>query len=265
MPYLPTDSHTHTSFSFDSEAPAEIMAQRAVELGIEHYTFTDHLEINMENAVEVAENGAKTIPLLQEKYKDKINLYFGIELGQALHNKVLSEKILADYDFDFVIGSLHNIEGEEDFYFIDYTRIDVDEILRRYFDELLDLAQWDGFDVLGHITYPLRYICGKYGIDVDMTKYSDAVDEIFRTIIRNGKGIEINTSGLFTEIKQTSPDLPLVKRYRELGGEIITIGSDAHYPERVGAGIREAIETARAAGFTKISYFEKRKPKFINI
>ena len=101
--------------------------------------------------------------------------------------------------------------------------------------------------------------------EIDMKKYSDAVDEVFKTVINNGKGIEINSSGLFTEIKKTSPDLPLVKRYRELGGKIITVGSDAHTQDRVGAGIRDAIETARAAGFNEICYYEKRKPIFINI
>ncbi len=265
MSFLLADSHTHTSFSFDSQTPAEKMVQRAAELGIKHYTITDHLEINMEETHDSAQKGAKIFPEIKEKYKDKINLHFGIELGQALHDKELSEKILSDYDFDFVIGSLHNLKGEEDFYFLDYTRLDCDELLRRYFSELLELARWDGFDVLGHITYPLRYICGKYGIEIDMKKYSDAVDEVFKTVINNGKGIEINSSGLFTEIKKTSPDLPLVKRYRELGGKIITVGSDAHTQDRVGAGIRDAIETARAAGFNEICYYEKRKPIFINI
>lgn len=265
MSLLWTDSHTHTSFSFDSDAPAEQMIRRACELEIEHYTITDHLEINMEETHDCARKGAELFPQLKEKYKGRIKLHFGIELGQALHDKELSEKILSDYDFDFVIGSLHNLEGEEDFYFLDYTGLDCDELLKRYFDELLALAEWNGFDVLGHITYPLRYICGKYGIEVDIEKHYDTIDKILTTVIKNGKGIEINSSGLFTEIKKTSPDLPLVRRYRELGGKIITVGSDAHTVQRVGAGIEEAIETARASGFSEICYYEKRKPNFINI
>ena len=94
-----------------------------------------------------------------------------------------------------MIASLHELPDKLDFYFLDYAEEDVDSLLETYFSELLKIAKWGYFDVLGHITYPLRYIEGDAGISVDMGKYLDSIAEIFKAVISNGKGIELNTSG----------------------------------------------------------------------
>ena len=267
---IPFDLHTHCTLSFDGVSSAGDMVKRAAELGIKYYALTDHVDLgdhaDPDFDLEATVNGAKEqIPALQKKYSDSLELLYGVELGQGVHDKALAEKLLSENDYDFVIGSIHNIRGHEDFYFLDYKKLDISALLDSYFDELLETAQWGGFDVMAHITYPLRYIVGDYGINVDLSAYSDIIDEILRTLIKNDRGIEINTSGLRQKIGVTMPDLPIVKRFRELGGEVLTIGSDAHKTDDLGKGISEGIDIAKAAGFDKIAVFRHRKPFFAEI
>lgn len=274
MTEIPFDLHTHTSLSFDGESGAEDMVKRAVSLGMKHYAITDHVEINLfrdkslypdkettiENAVREA---SALIPALKERYADKIELLYGAELGQSVHDPALAEKVLAENPYDFIIGSCHMLRGYDDFYFLDYKRNDPQKLMGLYFRELLETAETADFDVLGHLTYPLRYIY-KQGGEVDMEKFGGVIDEIFRALIKNGKGIEINTSDVGGRLGIV-PELTLVKRYRELGGEILTIGSDAHRTSDLGKGIAEGVAAAKEAGFGKIAIYKKRKPGFIDI
>lgn len=267
---IPFDLHTHCTLSFDGKSTAEDMVRRAAELGIKHYALTDHIDLGSfpdpDFDLEATVNGAKEqIPSLREKYAESTELLYGVELGQAVHERGRAEKLLAENPYDFVIGSTHNIRGHEDFYFLDYTDTDITALLDTYFDELLETAEWSGFDVMGHITYPLRYITGDHGIDVDMTRYLHIIDEILRTLIKNGKGIEINTSGLRQSYGKMFPGADIVRRYRELGGEILTIGSDAHCTADLGKGIEEGIKAAKDAGFDRIAVFKNRRPTFIII
>lgn len=267
---IPFDLHTHCTLSFDGKSSAEDMVKRAVELGIKHYALTDHIDLgefpDPDFDLEATVNGAREqIPALQKKYAGSTELLYGVELGQAVHDRELTEKLLAENDYDFVIGSTHFIRGHEDFYFLDYADTDVTALMRLYFEELLETAEYGRFDVMGHITYPLRYITGDHGIEVDLSQFGSIIDEILRTIIKNGKGIEINTSGLRQKFGRMFPDADIVKRYRELGGRILTTGSDAHCTADLGKGIAEGISAARECGFTEITIFRKRIPEFIKI
>lgn len=266
------DLHTHSTLSFDGGSSAEDMVFRACELGMEYYALTDHVEIERftdpeYNCDRTVAEAAVVIPALRDKYSDRIKLIYGVELGQPMHNKALTDKILAENSYDYIIGSSHTLRGMEDFYFLDYTKEENEpyKLLDIYFDEMLELVRWNGFDILAHITYPLRYIVGEYGISIDIGRYADIIDEIFITLIRNGKGIEINTSGLRQKIGVTLPELSYIRRFRELGGEILSIGSDAHNTDDLGKGIDEGIKLAKEAGFDKITYFIERKPNFIKI
>ena len=267
---VPFDLHTHCTLSFDGRSTASEMVQTAVSLGIGYHALTDHVDLGShadpEFDLEATVNGAReTIPALQREYAGRLCLLYGVELGQPCHEPEKAEFLLSENMYDFVIGSVHNIRGHDDFYFLDYREHDPVKLLDAYFEELLETAEWGKFDILAHITYPLRYIAGEYGIDVDMNRYSGILDETFRALIRNGCGIEINTSGLRQKLGRTMPELPAVKRYRELGGELLTIGSDAHCTSDLGKGIAQGIETAKKAGFTQIAVFRKRKPTFIKI
>ncbi|HCJ42353.1 MAG TPA: PHP domain-containing protein, partial [Ruminococcus sp.] len=174
----------------------------------------------------------------------------------------------ADKRVDFIIGSVHQVIGEKDFYFIDYEKMSMNEIyslLERYFTELHELCKTELFDVLGHITYCLRYMKQRNGIEADISRFDDIIADSFRTLAQNGKGIEINTSGLRQKYGQTFPTFESVKLYRQLGGEILTVGSDAHRTADLGKGIAEGIALAKAAGFDRVTYFKKHEPHFLKL
>lgn len=197
-----------------------------------------------------------------------LNFLCGIELGQPLQDIEFAEEIASDKRLDFIIGSHHQNKGKDDFYWIEYKNMDLPQIyalLDDYFKEMLEMCKWGKLDVLGHLTYPLRYIQGDCGIQIDLSPYEDIIREIFCTLIQKGKGIEINVSGLRQKYGKPLPDLGYVKLYKALGGEILTIGSDAHCTADIGRDISAGVEMAQAAGFKYLTYFKKHEPKFIKI
>lgn len=278
------DCHTHTQFSVDSEADLGMCAERADRLGLAAYAVTDHCECNSWYPAEHYSDGddmhdsyrykdcfldsVAAVTALKEKYNGKFNLICGVEMGQPQAAPEAAAFINADERVDFIIGSLHQIRGEKDFYYIDYMDLGADKIydlLERYFTELNEMCRTNCFDVLGHLTYCLRYMKQRHGIEPDISRFDDIIANSFRTLAQNGKGIEINTSGLRQGFGETFPNLRYTKLFREMGGEIISVGSDAHTAEDIGKNVRDGIEIAKAAGFTRIAYFKKRQPQFIAI
>ncbi|MCL2693980.1 MAG: histidinol-phosphatase HisJ family protein, partial [Oscillospiraceae bacterium] len=242
-----------------------------LESGLHALTFTDHADVDDYYNPRYKHNllmseGAKVIPRLKEEYRGRINVGFGVEIGQYVHNPALAERLISEYNYDFVIGSVHTVRGYEDFYYMDFHKNDPYELLKLYFDELLETVRTADIDVIGHLTYPLRYISGRDKIAVDMNEYADIIREICSEAVKRGKGLEINTGGLRKpEYGKTDPGLEYVRLFRELGGEILTIGSDAHRIADLAANFTGGSEIAKAAGFGKVAYFDKRKPVFVNI
>jgi len=277
------DCHTHTQFSVDSDADINSMIERAYELGLAAYAITDHCECNCWYSAEHYngsvlsndfnysrdfENSVSAVTELKEKYDGKLNLICGTEMGQALQDIEAAEKIISDKRLDFVIASMHQLPNDEDFAFIDYSKYSSDgiyELLERYFNEIFNLCKWGKFDILGHLTYTLRYLKGNFGFDADISRFDELIAESFRALVHNGCGIEINTSGLRQAYVDTFPSLKYVKLFRDLGGEILSIGSDAHTVEDLGKGVEIGAEIAKTAGFTHLCYFKRRKPVFIEI
>lgn len=276
------DCHTHTQFSMDSEADINLCIQKAVDIGLSAYAVTDHCEcstwypenhysdtgnFDWFNYEQDFYNSVSAVTELKEKYKD-FNLICGVEMGQATQDIKVAEKIASDERLDFIIGSMHQLKGEKDFYYIDYENISEGEIynlLERYFTEIYNLCRMNCFDVLGHLTYCLRYMKCRNNINPDISCFDEIIAESFRILAHNGKGIEINTSGIRQGFGDVFPSLKYVRLFKDMGGEIISIGSDAHIVEDIGKNISDALETAKAAGFTRLCYFKKRKPYFINI
>lgn len=273
------DCHVHSAFSPDAKSSVEEMCERAAQLGLSAYAITDHCDVNfwdkvqdkytvdfdMYGAGEYALKSIEAVSSLKEKYP---NLLCGIELGQPLQNPDKAERISNDPRLDFIIGSHHMNKGENDFYYLEYDKMDssrINQLLEDCFLQTLDMSKWGKFDVLGHLTYPLRYIEGEYRIKPDLNRFDDIIREIFCTLIQNGKGIEINTSGLRQKYEKTFPDLKYIKMFRELGGEIISVGSDAHCSGDLGKGVVEGAELAKTAGFKYLTFFKERKPRFLKI
>lgn len=252
------DSHIHTDNSFDSETPAELQVDRAHELGIEYITVTDHCDILEWSDSDIARSNAQASELNQ-KYSD-LTVLRGIELGEPLQDLNGTSQVLGLCEYDFILCSLHNIKDEEDFYFLRPTAEQAHSLLTRYFDELLETVQWNEFDALAHLTYPLRYMIGREKLDIDMNLYLPVIMEILSTLASNGKALEINTSGLRAKDGFLMPTLEYVKLFRELGGKYITLGSDAHVPEHIAVGMHDGIAAAKEAGFGCAAIFVDRKP-----
>lgn len=277
------DCHTHTQFSVDSEADIIQMIEKAISLGLSAYAVTDHCECNRWyseehyigedwykyfNFKDDFEKSVSAVTSLKEKYSDKLNLICGVELGQATHDFEIAEKVVNDSRLDFVIGSMHQLPKTEDFCFLDYKSYTSDELknlLECYFLEINKLCKWGKFDVLGHLTYNLRYMKKSLGYDIDISPYDDIIEDSFKALVCNGKGIEINTSGIRQMCGETFPNLKYIKMFHQLGGEIISVGSDAHTVEDLGADIDKGAYLALEAGFAHLCYFKQRKPVFIEI
>ncbi len=252
------DCHLHTDNSFDSETPAESQVDRAHELGIEYIAITDHCDILEWCDANMARSNAQAAEL-NNKYDD-LTVLRGIELGEPLQSPEQTAIALGLCEYDFVLCSLHNIRGEEDFYFLHPKEEQAYDLIARYFDELLQMVRWNEFDSLAHFTYPLRYITDRDGVQVDMSRFQPIVKEILATLAANGKALEINTSGLRSPGGFLLPTVEYIRLFRELGGKYITLGSDAHVPEHMAVGMREGIEAAKQAGFDCATIFVNRQP-----
>lgn len=265
------DYHLHSSFSHDSkEAPENIIAS-AANKGLSHIIFTEHLDVNIDDPIpeefrpiRPLDIGAYTSRLEELKKTAPIKVGTGIELGQATLKLDVAEKALAAYDWDIVLGSMHNVKDRYDFYYLDYSKENIDELATLYFEELYRLVKWNGFDILSHLYYQLRYIY-RQNLTYDITKFEAEIREIFKLLIANGKGMEVNTSSFDGAFGDVIPGLYFLKIYREMGGEVITIGSDAHTADRVAVGFDYAYSLLREAGFKAVATFEKRKVKFMDI
>ncbi len=263
------DTHMHTHFSGDSDAQPESMIEQSVRLGLPGICITDHLDYDYPDDPELflpdLEKYAGTIRHLQEKYHKQLPIRFGIELGLQPHLAKKHHDLLAQYDFDFVIGSSHVVHGIDPYYPVYYEGRTETAAYQEYFDSILEnIHAFDGFDVYGHIDYVVRYGPNK-NADYSYRKYCGIIDEILKTLIEKGKGIEINTAGFKYGLGHPNPTEDILKRYRELGGEIITIGADGHRPEHIAYDFDRVPGILKACGFDYYTVFRDRKPEFVKL
>ena len=265
------DMHTHTDNSFDGNHSTMFMCECAERLGLRGVAFTDHVETDIfyqDDFDRRAKNSYFDIVKARDAFRGKLLVFVGVELGEPTYDTATAEKLLNTLHYDFVIGSIHNLRGQEDFCLLDVDNTDDEEIrdiLNEYFEEERLLAEWGKVDALGHLTYPLRYICGEHGRKVDLRDYSNQIEAVLRALIHSGTALEINTSGLFQKLQSTMPPEEIVAQYRRMGGERITIGSDSHYGEKLGFGVQEGMELAVRCGFREMTIFQDREPVQIPI
>ncbi len=259
------DLHTHTDNSFDGNHSAMFMCESAYLKGLRAVAFTDHIEIDRfysGNFDMTARQAYFYVANARSAFDGKLIVCNGIELGQPAYEPQIAEELLSRFNYDIVIGSVHNLRGRKDFCDLDYQTeaANYADLVDEYFDEELALVRWGKFDTLAHLTYPLRYIIGEQKLPIDLSRYTDKIDTILRTLAQSGKALEINTSGLRQPLNETMPSAGIVKRFRELGGEYITVGSDAHYAQHLGANIGDGLEIAKECGFRYVSLFKDRNP-----
>ena len=263
------DMHVHSDNSPDGTHSPMYICEHAVKNGLRAIAMTDHCEIDKffeQKFNSVIFHSYFECAKARNAFEGQLLVLIGLEVGQPLYNENLSNMVVSKYPYDFVLGSVHTPKDQTlDIKEIEYDKLDVYKFMENYFLELADVAKWDGCDALAHLTCPMRRIQGKYNIDFDYTKISEVTDYLLETIIRNNKALEINTSGLRQDIGRTMPDENIIRRYRELGGKLITIGSDSHSAYDVGAGIKDGVALAKKCGFNEVTFYVNREAMQIEV
>lgn len=265
------DFHMHTLFSSDSKADVRSMLDSAIEKGMERVCITDHWEEDYPKEYEETEfhfdktGYVKELERLREEYAGKLDVRIGVEIGMQPHLGSFYKKEISRYPYDFVIGSVHLVERKDPYFNEWWKEYEDEQMYRKAFDETIrNLEQFEDFDVLGHIDYIVRY--GRRQAEAySYERFHEILDEILKKVIVSGKGIELNTAGWKYGLDFCHPHPDVLKRYKELGGEIITVGSDAHKPEHVAYDFKKAAEVLQSCGFTYYTQFKDRKPEFLKI
>lgn len=267
MPIYRQDYHVHTSFSIDSQADMEAACQAAIERGLDEIAFADHLDFGPDESHGYFRKTAyvAAVERCRARYGDQLTVRTGVEVGEPhLFVDEVSDVIGQD-GFDVVLGSAHYAAGMKPAWRETFFEQPLRLAFEAYFSQVVDLAANGDFDVLGHIDL-IKRDARKFGKAYDGPgPYADMIRSALRSLVERGKGLELNTSPLRRGQPEPCPSLEILRWYRELGGEILVIGSDAHSPEAVGADIDLAVELARSAGFDRLSTFSKRQPDWTRI
>ncbi len=267
------DQHMHCECSMDSSAPLSDMVKAAAEHGMARVCFTDHVDMDDPRTGARTSAWKPDVPAIREAHASYradavpgIEVRMGIELGEPNHDPIGAREAADAAPWDLVLGSIHNLRDTPDFYFLRYaSEEDCVKRNRTYLAELAELAAMDCYDVMAHIGYTSRYMrLQGFSAEVTAELYPEELQDVFRKLIRGGRGLEVNTSGL-RKGHTTYPNASVLALYREMGGEIVTLGSDAHTPEDAGIGIREAEELLRTLGFLYVAGYKQRKPEFFRI
>ena len=269
------DFHTHTDCSHDCKRSIDKLCEIAIQNKIEGFAVTDHAETwyYVEHyPVTMITRSIEAVKRAREKYNIKI--FQGIELGSPYYKPDISKELMELCDYDVVLNSVHCAAYggiAESFAAIDFSNLSLDIIhglLNEYFTELEYTAQNGDFDVLCHITYPFRYINGRYSRNIDVALYENRILNILQILIKRGKSLEINTASMGGKHSAAfdcpCPDEYYIKKYYDMGGRIVTLGSDTH-TDTIANGFDTVIKLLKSIGFDKITYFEKRKMFFEQI
>ena len=264
MAYL-SDFHCHSDISPDSRTDLVDLVQAAADKGVAELCVTEHWECGSPCMDWQLRKKPFDFTRYLERYEaaqralgHRVKLRLGLEVGNWTQDPDHARKGLDALPLDFVICSLHTIKGF-DAYFFDYSTADIEDYLTDYVTECLCLAQQADFDAFGHLALPLRYAMIHAQRRLSFDHCLDAVDDVLRAIAQRGCALEANTSG-YRSLGELVPSLSVIKRFRELGGKLVTIGSDGHNEEHVGSHLLETQQVLREAGFTRYATYEGRRP-----
>ena len=263
------DSHVHTCHSFDAQSSMEENCAAALEKGVMGMAFTDHYDCDIVDAAcrEDIRKSFGELRELQEKYKGRLRLAKSIELGQGHLAPEAADEILKEEGYDYVLGSVHCAAPGLDISVVNFNdpAVRVSDVLSYYFQAMYDMTVWGKFDVMAHIGYPERYIWGKYRIPVDFTPYDDLIQATLKKMVETGKGMEVNTSGYRQGLGKTIPVLRIIKRYYQLGGRLVTLGSDAHNAQDIASDFDVAMDVLTSVGFQYFAFYRNREPVMLKL
>lgn len=252
------DFHTHSPFSADSKPGNDIdkMCEAAIERGLSYLAITDHHEVGgpygdgWQLDLEAVFRGMSEV---KEKYAGRLTVLCGIEIGQGAQAPEKAAAAIAACPFDIVLNSMHALRGEGDFYHFDFTDMPQDEINAWYdrsLDEHFEMLDIEGTHVLTHLTYMHRYVrrCGR---DMSFTPFLEKAEALFQKMIQKNVALEVNTSSLGSGTPVPVPEF--LKLYHDVGGRLLSLGSDAHHYERIAADFDLAAAMLRDCGFKEIA------------
>ena len=267
MVFSVPDMHTHSENSHDSKCKIKDMLFSQIEKGTNIFAVTDHFDTSFYNIYDIfapIKNAHETIAELNHKYGNQCHILAGIEIGESFWFPEIYEKIKNYLDYDVIIGSVHLMRNKYytgPFTDFDFSKVDqeiINEIVDQYLDDVLTMIGFLDFDILAHISYPLRYIVAKYNRQIDLQSFYRKLDLIFDEIIERNIALEVNTSS-FDYLNDFMPSCDMIKKYYEKGGRLITLGSDAHIPERASIYFDKAVNILKEIGFDGVYYYKKRK------
>ena len=270
------DCHIHSACSDDGRDPMLDMARASCYAGVRFLCFTDHVDLDDYRTGLPNPNCFSQREATRAAYREAlaaapadIRVRLGVELGEGNHDPARAAAIAASPEFDFVLGSLHNVRGLQDFYGLHYgSEAACKTLFDLYVSELLELSKLDFYDSMAHIGYPIRYArrAGFPNVNINMSTYGDELTTLLQNLIDGGRAIEINTAGYRDElIGGPIPSADVLRRYRDLGGDLVTIGSDAHMVSQASTGLRPGMQLLQRLGFSHVTVFENRRPRFINL
>lgn len=259
---IPHDYHMHTEFSSDSKTPMEVMCLAAIDKGIAEIGFTEHYDLH---PLAWPRDWYKPKPWWDELtrcralFDSELVIRAGLEVGEPHMFQKEVQALLTVYPFDYLLGSLHWVGTLNVFDRAFFDR-PMDEAYREYFVELEYMTSVGGFDILSHFDVPVRlgfHLFGNYF----PRRYEDVIRPVLRNCIQHGIALDINTAAMRSRAKVLTPGLDILRWYVEMGGERVTLGSDAHNAEQVGSYLPDALDTIRAAGLTHLTTFERRQAR----
>ncbi len=256
------DYHVHSKFSADCETPMERSIEKAIKIGLKEICFTDHIDYDYPDTSITFDFDLtkydRMITQLQKNYAGRLQIKKGLEIGIQPHLLERYAKLIDKDTFDFVICSMHTtnkLDLHSGSFFKNKT---IDEAYAAYYDELLFCVKhFKQYHILGHIDLVKRYTRSEVG---ERNNFHDVLREIFKIIIPEGKGIELNTSGFRYGLTGGMPSEDILRLYKETGGEIITLGSDSHIEETIAFQFKESLDLLQRIGFRYLTTFEKGEP-----
>ncbi|MBR0262107.1 MAG: histidinol-phosphatase HisJ family protein [Selenomonadaceae bacterium] len=255
------DSHMHTKFSADSEMLATDALAKAADLNL-GVVFTEHFDYGLEvNGKEFAFNPAEYMSEYKNLRGEKVRL--GVEVGLRKSARAANENFIGQADFDLVIGSIHLVDDLDIYYPEFFADKDKETAYKKYFQQMAEETAVANFDVLGHIDYICRTALYD-NPEIDYATFATEIDEVLKIVVERGKVLELNTRR-FDKSRAVEELIPVYKKYRELGGRFVTIGSDAHRVAAVGNYFNRALEFVRELDLVPVTFCERKLEKFFGV
>ncbi len=260
------DYHIHSLYSFDSLADLNDICQYALCANLKEIALTDHLDLHYPcgkwNQHYLLHEKEREIAVkeMRDKYQGALHIRYGLELGQPTRDYRFLQDFLSTRQFDFILGSIHYTTDEREILALPFNDLKTaNEILVEYFENVLQMLECDQFDVIAHICHPLRVMENVFE-KPSLLQYAGYIESILKKLIEKGKGLEVSTKGMRYWLHSLEPQPEFLRMYYQLGGELITVGTDSHEADTVGSYIADAYEYIKQAGFRYITTYINHQP-----